>query len=66
MPTGCCPWPPPICTASSCALSQGSAILCTAMLVKPGRALSVWRAEMTNEDSDKLVATATATFYLPA
>ncbi|MCG7623123.1 PaaI family thioesterase [Epibacterium sp. Ofav1-8] len=45
---------------------NGAAILCRAQLVKPGRALSVWRAEMTDEASGKLVATATATFYLPA
>ena len=43
---------------------QGTAILCTATLVKPGRSLSMWRAELANADSGKLVATAAATFFL--
>ncbi|WP_420003288.1 PaaI family thioesterase [Arenibacterium sp. LLYu02] len=44
--------------------ASGPAILCTAEVVKPGRALTFSRAEMTEEDSGKLVATATASFFL--
>lgn len=43
----------------------GSAILCRAHVVRAGRALAFTRAEMTEEDSAKIVATATATFYAP-
>ena len=41
----------------------GTAILCKAEVVKAGRALVFARAEMTEEDSGKAIATATATFY---
>lgn len=44
----------------------GSAILCTARVVRAGRALVFARAEMAEADSGKLVATATATFVNPA
>ena len=42
---------------------RGSAILCRAEVVRSGRSLAFCRAEMTEEDSGKIVATATATFY---
>ncbi len=42
----------------------GRAILCTAEVVKPGRALIFSRAEMADEESGKLVATATASFFV--
>ena len=42
---------------------RGTAILCDARVIRAGRALSFTRAEMTEEDSGKIVATATATFY---
>ena len=41
----------------------GSAILCQAQVVRAGKALVFARADMREETSDKLVATATATFY---
>lgn len=41
----------------------GSAILCRARVVRAGRALTFARAEMTEEDSAKTVAAATATFF---
>ena len=41
----------------------GSAILCRGQVVRAGRALAFARAEMTEEDSGKIVATATATFF---
>lgn len=41
----------------------GTAILCRAEVVRAGRALVFARAEMTEEDSGKPVATATATFF---
>ncbi len=43
----------------------GSAILCDARITRAGRALIFARADMTEEDSGKIVATATATFYVP-
>lgn len=43
---------------------RGSAILCQAMVVRSGKALVFARAEMTEEDSGKMVATATATFFV--
>lgn len=43
----------------------GTAILCRAMVVRAGKALVFARAEMTEEDSGKMVATATATFFAP-
>jgi len=43
----------------------GSAILCRAEVVRAGKALVFARAEMREETSDKLVASATATFYAP-
>lgn len=43
----------------------GSAIMCRALVVRAGRALVFARAEMSEEDSGKLVSTATATFYTP-
>ena len=42
----------------------GSAILCRAIIVRSGRALVFARAEMSEETSGKLVATATATFFV--
>lgn len=43
----------------------GSAILCRANVVRAGKALVFARAEMSEENSGKLVATATATFFAP-
>lgn len=43
----------------------GRAILCRAEVVRAGRALVFMRADMTEEDSGKIVATATATLYAP-
>ncbi len=43
----------------------GSAILCRARIVRAGKALVFAHADMTEEDSGKPVATATATFYAP-
>ena len=43
----------------------GTAILCRAEVVRAGRALIFARSEMTEEDSARLIATATATFYVP-
>jgi len=43
----------------------GTAILCNAMVVRAGRSLVFARAEMTEEDSGKMIATATATFFAP-
>ena len=42
----------------------GDKIRCEAHIVKPGRNLIFTRADMIAEPSGKLVATATATFYL--
>lgn len=41
----------------------GSAIHCRAEVVRAGKALVFTRAEMSEADSGKLVATATASFY---
>ena len=41
----------------------GTAILCRASVVRAGKSLVFTRAEMSEEDSGKLVATATASFY---
>lgn len=41
----------------------GTAILCRANVVRAGKALVFTRADMTQEDDGKIVATATATFY---
>ncbi len=43
---------------------MGDSIRCEAHIVKPGRNLIFTRADMFAEPSGKLVATATATFYL--
>lgn len=43
----------------------GSAILCDARVVRAGKALVFARADMREEESGKIVATATATFYVP-
>ena len=43
----------------------GSAILCKAIIVRSGKALAFARAEMSEETSGKLVATAAATLYTP-
>jgi acyl-coenzyme A thioesterase PaaI-like protein len=43
----------------------GSAILCRAHVVRAGKALVFAQAEMSEETSGKLVATATATFFAP-
>lgn len=43
----------------------GTAIWCRAEVVRAGRALVFARAEMTEEDTGRIVATATATFYAP-
>ena len=43
----------------------GTAILCRAEVVRAGKALVFARADMSEETSGKLVATATATFYAP-
>ncbi len=43
----------------------GAAILCRAEVVRAGRALVFARCDMTEEDSGKIVATATATFFAP-
>jgi len=43
----------------------GTAILCRASVVRAGRALVFARADMTEEESGKIVATATATFFAP-
>ena len=43
----------------------GSAILCRAHVVRAGKALVFARADMTQADDGKLVATATATFFAP-
>ena len=43
----------------------GTAILCRARVVRAGKALVFARADMTQEDDGKLVATATATFFAP-
>lgn len=43
----------------------GSAILCRAEVVRAGKALVFARADMREESSGKLVASATATFYAP-
>lgn len=41
----------------------GTAILCHAQVIRAGRSLIFARAEMSEEDSGKMVATATATFF---
>lgn len=43
----------------------GTAILCRATVVRAGRAMVFTRADMTEETSGKIVAVATASFYLP-
>lgn len=43
----------------------GTAILCRAEVVRAGKSLIFARATMTEEDSRKAVATATATFFAP-
>lgn len=43
----------------------GIAILCEAQITRAGKALVFAKAEMREEDSGKMVATATATFYAP-
>ncbi len=43
----------------------GTAILCRARIIRAGRALTFAKAELSAEDSGKLVATATATLYAP-
>lgn len=43
----------------------GTAILCRAQVVRAGKALVFARAEMSEETSGKLVATATASFFAP-
>ncbi|MEM7318064.1 MAG: PaaI family thioesterase [Pseudomonadota bacterium] len=43
----------------------GTAILCRGMVTKAGRALVFARADLTEESSGKLIATATATFFAP-
>ena len=43
----------------------GTAILCRAEVVRAGKSLAFTRAVMTEEDSGKVVSTATATFYSP-
>ncbi|MBE1282979.1 MAG: hotdog fold thioesterase [Rhodobacteraceae bacterium] len=43
----------------------GTAILCRAQIVRAGKALVFARADMTEEDSGKIVSTATATFFAP-
>ena len=43
----------------------GTAILCDARVVRAGKALVFTRCDMTEEQSGKIVATATATFFAP-
>lgn len=43
----------------------GTAILCRAHVVRAGRSLVFARADMTEEDSGKMISTATATFFAP-
>jgi acyl-coenzyme A thioesterase PaaI-like protein len=43
----------------------GDAIRCDAEIVRAGKALIFTRATMTALPSDKVVATATATFFVP-
>ncbi|MDK3074960.1 PaaI family thioesterase [Sedimentitalea sp. JM2-8] len=43
----------------------GTAILCNAQVIRAGRALVFAKAGMTEEDSGKPIATASATFYAP-
>lgn len=43
----------------------GTAILCSGYVVRSGRALTFARADMHEEESGKLVSTATATFFAP-
>lgn len=43
----------------------GTAILCRAHVVRAGRALVFAHADMSEEDSGKIVSTATATFFAP-
>ena len=42
-----------------------SAILCDAQVVRAGKALVFARADMRQAETDKLIATATGTFYAP-
>jgi len=44
---------------------RGSAILCDARVTRAGRAMVFARADMTEEESGKLVATASASFHTP-
>ena len=43
----------------------GSAILCRAQIIRAGKSLAFARAELSAEDTGKIVATATATLALP-
>lgn len=43
----------------------GRAVLCRAIIVRSGKALVFARAEISEEDSGKAIATASATLYLP-
>ena len=43
--------------------ASGKAILCRASVVRAGKAMTFTRAEMSDEESGKLVSTATATFF---
>ena len=43
----------------------GTAILCRAEVVRAGKALVFAKADMREEESAKLISTATATFYAP-
>lgn len=43
----------------------GTAILCRAEILRKGRAMVFARADMTEESSGKMVATATATLFTP-
>lgn len=43
----------------------GTAIICHASVIRAGRALVFARADMTEEDSGKMIATSTATFFAP-
>lgn len=43
----------------------GSAIVCSAFVVRAGKSLTFTRADMHEENSGKLISTATATFFAP-
>lgn len=43
----------------------GSAVMCRAIIVRSGKSLVFARAEMTEEESGKPIATATATLFAP-